>query len=490
MLDHLKRLLKHSIIYGLAETVSRGTGSILMFIYTRYLSPEEMGVRTLLYGAAAILGLFYTLGLDNAFLRYYMDREYQNRKAEVLSTAFYFTSAMGLVFLAAAFLFDGTIARLVAKSESYSYLVRLLFLILVFDSVVSYPTLILRAEGRTRYYSFIAFARFFLFIAINLLFVVGLHRGLNGIFEANLIVVVIVMLLLAPVYRVHLGGRFLNTALRRMLAFGVPTIFTLLAMRVVDTSDKFLIAYLLGDRGEAELGGYAVAYTLGMAGIMIFVNSFRLAWQPFFLSVKEDPGARGMFSRIATYYAIFISTVFLGITLFRSEIYWLWAPKWPQHYSGLLPLVAIAYILDGFYLIMNAGIFIREKTKYLPLATVIGAALNLGLNFLFIPWLGVFGAAYTTIIAYVSMVFVLYFISRRIYRVDYEFRRLGVILLVTAGAAVIFELYSPQGVVTGIFFKLALLAALPVIYLAGGFLTPDEHRALTGMVSGLRGKRP
>lgn len=478
MFVHLKRLFKHSVVYGLAETISRGTSSILILIYTRFLSPEEMGVRALLFTSAALLSLFYTMGLDNSFLRYFMDREYENRRDEILSTALYFTLAMGLVFLAAAFLFDDTIARLVAKSASYAYLVRLLFLIMIFDSVVIYPTLILRAEGNTWYYSFIAFSRFVLFVVFNLLSVVFMKRGLNGIFEANLIVVILIAILLFPVFRANMGKHLSRPILRTLLIFGVPTIFTLLAMRIIDRSAVILIAYLLGEEGEAAAGVYSVAYATGVAGVLVFVNSFRLAWQPFFLSVKEDLGARAMFSRIATYYTMSIGMVFLGIALFRREIFHLLAPGWPDIYAGLLPLGAVACIFFGFYLIMNAGVFIREKTKYLPIATIVGAAVNIGLNFLFIPWFGVYGAAYTSIAAYAIMVAILYFISRRIYQVDYEFGR-----LVIAGTAVLLpallpELFMPESYWAGVSFRCALLLFPPLVYFTGGFLRPDERHAL------------
>lgn len=478
MFEHLQRLFRHSVVYGLAETVSRSTGSILIIIYTRFLSIDEMGVRGLLYTSAALFGLFYTMGLDNSFLRYFMDREYERRRDDILTTALLFTTALGLVFFAAAFLFDDTIAQWTTKSASYGYLVRLLFLIMFFDSVVIYPTLILRAEGKTWYYSFIALARFVLFIALNLLFVGLWKRGLNGIFEANLVVVILVTVLLFPVFRANLGKHLSRPILRRLLVFGVPTIFTLLAMRIVDRSALFLIAYLLGDSGRAEAGAYSVAYATGVAGVMVFVNSFRLAWQPFFLSVKEDLGARAMFSRIATYYAVFIGMVFLGIALFRVEIFHFLAPKWSDHYAGLLPLGAIACIFFGFYLIMNAGVFIREKTKFLPAATVVGAAVNIGLNFLFIPWFGVYGAAYTSIAAYVVMVAMLYFISRRIYRVDYEFGRLAVVGTVTAAAVFVTEFYRPEPYLAGVLFRGAILLLPPLIYLAGGFLRPDELDAL------------
>lgn len=486
----MKRLFAHSVVYGLAETVSRGTGFFLVFIYNRVLTPEELGVRTLVYGAAAFIGLSYTLGLDNAFLRYFMDREYEHRRDEVLSTALAFTLTIGFAFLAAALLFDGFTSRIVAGSESYRSLVRLLFLILVLDTVVIYPTLVLRAENRMMYYSVVALTRFFLFIGLNVLFVVVMKRGLDGIFEANLVVVAVVALMLLPVYRTYLRRHVSRDILVRMLHFGVPTIFTVLAMRIVDYSDRFLIKYLLGASGEHELGLYTVAYNLGMIGIMVFVNSFRLAWQPFFLSVRENPNARGIFSRVATYYAMFIGMVFLGMTLFRKEMFHFYAPDYPVRLAELIPFVAFAYILDGFYLIMLAGVFIREKTGYLPLATAVGAVINVGVNLLLIPVLGILGAALSTIIAYMAMVAVLYVISKRIYRVDYEFGRIGIVLAVTAFAALLPELIPLGTYLAGFLVRAGMLFLPGIVYFYGGFLRPEEIRAIRSLiVSRIIGRR-
>ncbi|MFA6473166.1 MAG: polysaccharide biosynthesis C-terminal domain-containing protein, partial [Candidatus Latescibacterota bacterium] len=284
-------------------------------------------------------------------------------------------------------------------------------------------------------------------------------------------------LLLVPVYRSYFRPRISADILYRMLQFGIPTIFTILAMRIMDYSDRFFIKYLLPD-GDKQNGYYAVAYSLGMVGIMVFVNSFRLAWQPFFLSLKENPDARAIFSRVATYYAMFIGMVFLGITLFRSELFHIYAPKFPVGLADIIPYVAIAYILDGFYLIMIAGIFIREKTIYLPLATAAGAAVNVILNIIIIPMLGITGAAIATIVAYMAMVAVLYVISKRVYRVDYEFGRLGIVCIVTAFAAMLPEFISPQGSFENISMRVALIFLPPVVYLASGFIRPEEYRFL------------
>ncbi len=481
MFLHLKRLFAHSVVYGMAETISRGIGFILVFIYVRVLTPEDLGIRTAVYSAAAFIGVFYTLGLDNAFLRYFMDRELEDKRRAVFSSALVFSLAVGAAILFGAFLFDDGLSAVFTKGGSYPVIIRLLFLILIFDNIVIYPTLVLRAENRLAYFTAIAFLRFFLFIAANLLIVWWMGRGLRGVFEANLVTVVIIFLALLPVYRELFAFTWDAALFRRMLAFGVPTVFTILCMRVIDLSDRFVIVYMLGDEGKAELGRYQVAYTLGMVGIMVFVNSFRLAWQPFFLSLKDDPANRAIFSRIATYYAMFIGLVLTGIYLFRREIFILYTSRratYPESLSDIIPVVSLAYVFFGLYIIMLAGLFIREKTRYLPVVTTVAAVLNVGLNFVFVPRFGIIGAAYTTVIAYAAMVLLMYVFSSRAYHVVYEFRRLGIVLAVTVSVITLSHIVHPQQPSLNFLFRCFLFAAPPIVYYFGGVILPVEREKI------------
>ena len=92
-----------------------------------------------------------------------------------------------------------------------------------------------------------------------------------------------------------------------------------------------------------------------------------------------------------------------------------------------------------------------------------------------IPMFGVFGAAYTTIVAYISMTAVLYFLSRRVYPVEYEFGRLSAVFLLTVIIALIPEFIKLEGHAASILFRGLLLLAPPVVYLTSGFLRPEEH---------------
>ncbi len=476
MFGHLKRLFKSSIVYGLSETISRGTSFVLMFMYLRIpLTDSEIGIRASLYVASAFLGLFYTLGLDNAFLRYFMDEELKDKKDRILSTAVYFTGLTGLLFFIISVSLGSEISLIITESGSHVYITRMLFIILILDSIVMYPSLVLRAEDRYVYYSMISFARFILFILLNLILVWYLDRGVKGVFEANLIVVSIVFLLLLPVYRRYFSGRISFPIMKRMFLFGIPTVFTLLAMRIIDFSDRRIILHILG---EAKLGQYAYSYTLGMVGIMVFVNSFRIAWQPFFLSLKTNTEVKSILSRVATYYTMFICLIFLAMVLFRNEVFMIYAPDRLVSLSNIIPYVAFSYIIYGFYIIMLPGVFFREKTIYLLLATIIAAIVNLGLNFIFIPLFGIIGAAYTTIIAYLIMVVIFYFVSRYIYLVEYEIGRIGLVFLFTALPIGFSFLYQPELIAVKLIYNCILCMIPPVIYYFSNYMRPEEHEYL------------
>jgi len=470
--SHLNRLFRHSVVYGLSETISRGTGFILMYLYVRVITKSEIGVRSAVYSISAILVLFYTLGLDNAFLRYFMDEEYRERKRAVFSTAIIFSLLAGITFLLITFTHSDIVSLLFTDSRQYIYIVQLLFVIMIFDIMSIYPSLVLRAENRFFYYSFISLVRFLLFIALNLLMVWYMKRGLKGIFEANLIVVIIVILLLLPVFRRYLTLSLSPEILRRMLFFGVPTIFTVLGIRVIDYSDRRLILRFLG---ESEAGYYAVVYNLGMVAIMVFVNSFRTAWQPFFLSLKTNSESKMVFSRTATYYMMFICFIFLAVFLFRNEILHVYDPDSPLTLAPLIPLIASSYVLYGLYIILLPGIFFKEQTYFLSLAAVAGAVLNVGLNLVFIPRYGITGAACTTILSYAVMMLILYCISRSIYsEVRYELGRIGVIAAVTAFPAGLSYFYTIDNQVVSFGVRAILMMIPPLYYLFSDFLDTEE----------------
>jgi len=97
----------------------------------------------------------------------------------------------------------------------------------------------------------------------------------------------------------------------------------------------------------------------------------------------------------------------------------------------IVPIVLLAYVFNGFYINFLAGIQIQKKTQYMPLVSGLGAIVNVLANFLLIPELGMLGAAYATLLAYLSMAIFQYFLSQKFYKIHYEWRKIFLIGLST-----------------------------------------------------------
>ncbi|MHB9013620.1 MAG: lipopolysaccharide biosynthesis protein, partial [Ignavibacteriaceae bacterium] len=76
-----------------------------------------------------------------------------------------------------------------------------------------------------------------------------------------------------------------------------------------------------------------------------------------------------------------------------------------------------------------------------PIITIIGAAVNIGLNFWLIPVIGIMGAALATLAAYFVMAVIYFFVTQKFYKIDYEYSK---ILKIFSSLAVVATIYYLQ----------------------------------------------
>ena len=100
----------------------------------------------------------------------------------------------------------------------------------------------------------------------------------------------------------------------------------------------------------------------------------------------------------------------------------------PSYYESwkVVPFIANAFVINGFYFTYS-NVFFLEKTKYLPVLTIIGAITNLTLNYFMIPAYGIFGAAIASLTTKIIFTLLTYTICQRIYPIPYH--RLHLIII-------------------------------------------------------------
>ena len=181
-----------------------------------------------------------------------------------------------------------------------------------------------------------------------------------------------------------------------VLAFNLPLIPHYLSNTVLNSSDRIMIKNMIG---PSEAGIYSLAYSVSMI-MSIFNQALTQTLEPW-LYKKMKENCINEISSIAYPSFIFVAVVNLLLMAFAPEIVLLFAP--PEYYDAIyvIPPVAMSVYFIFIYYFFATFEFYYEKTKYITIATLASASLNIILNFIFIRLFGYYAAGYTTLICFI-----------------------------------------------------------------------------------------
>ncbi len=470
MFASIKRLTKHSAVYGLSLMLARSISFLLLPLHTNVFPAEAFGVVNLGFVYLGVVGIFYNFGIDSAFLRYYLVDEADLDKRGVFSTGFHSIVLISATLSISGWFFAPALAGWQLGSADYAYVMQLCACILFFDALSTLPFLILRAEERSRTFALLKIANVVVNFAFNYFLIIRLRHGIAGVFEANLIASIFSFVALGHLTLRHLDWKFCFSTLKKLLAFGLPYVPSVLSVLLIDSLSRIFLARYAG---LATVGIFSAGYKLGMI-MSLIVAAFRFAWQPFFLSTSKEKDAKIIFSRVLTYFSLVSGVIFLLICFFvdnlvRLDLGFTILGKEYWESTVIVPLVLIAYYFPGAYTIFIVGVQLEKKTIYLPLVTGFGAVVNIILNYALIPKFGMIGAAWAAVFAYIAMAASSYVISQRLYRIDYEWLRLGKLAGVVAALFTIEQIFSIP-----LLGRVGLVLAFPLALFVMGFFENSE----------------
>ncbi|NOX35912.1 MAG: oligosaccharide flippase family protein [Calditrichaeota bacterium] len=481
MFARLTQLARHSVIYGLSTSIQRLQGLVLLPVYTSTLyipSRSEFGDYTLVYTFIAFMNFFYLYGMDSALLRYFFLGRHDRRT--VFSTTFLFLLTTSVITTGLIFIISPHLAQWILSDDRLTIYFRLAGLILLFDSLLNLPYLILRAEERPVSFTLYRTFRFLLELGLNLLFVVALKKGVLGILYANLTAAIINFGVMFPIIRRYFLPRIHRELAREMIRFGLPFLPNGIAYMTIEMVDRFLVKGILG---KDVVGLYSANYKFGTV-LLLMVVAFRNAWQPFFLKIAPQADSRTVFSRVLTYYVIIAGAVVLTVSYFIRDIltarylgkFYLFGQ---QYWEGIpiIPIILLSYFFYGIYVILTPGFYILKKSQFMVVFTGSAAIINILANLILLPYLGIWGAAVSTWLSYFTMAFTIFLVSRRIYPIPIEWERIGKMFLLMAGLLCLYY-WVPLA-----FWQRLGILLLGAIYVYGMVLNRREKEILSGQVT-------
>ena len=204
----LRRLGRHSAIYGIGGLVSRVIAVILLPLYTRYLTPSDYGKIETLLALTTVMGLVLRAGITSAFFRFYFDVEDDAGRLRVLRTSFWFTMGGGTLGLVLLLIFASPVSSLLFGTTSAANLVRAAGVALWATVNYEQMTSLFRVEERSVAFVCASLANVFITIGLTLLLVVGMEEGALGVIVGNFSGTLIVYLALLGYRREQLGLQF------------------------------------------------------------------------------------------------------------------------------------------------------------------------------------------------------------------------------------------------------------------------------------------
>jgi len=435
-LSPFKKLASQTAIYGLPTIVGRLLNYLLVPIYTRTFSTAQYGTVNEMYAYVSFLLIVLTYGMETSLFNFSRNNE---NKEKVYSTILLTIILTSSVFILGTWLFDQPIADLINYPNHTEYIIYFGW-ILGLDAISSIAFAKLREQQKAGLFAGIKILNIAANIFFNLFFIVYCPKllaqnpqswllkfydpqiGVGYVFVSNLISSIITILIQLPfILRVKFTFDF--SQLKTILKYSSPLLLAGLAGMTNETIDRILLKYLLPENIALEqVGIYGACYKISLI-MTIFIQTFRFAAEPFFFSHSDKQDAKQVYARVMKYFVIICSIIFLGTMINLS---WIQGFIGKDFRSGLqvVPLLLMANFFLGVFFNLSIWYKLTNQTRYGAWLTIFGAVITLAGNFIFIPRFGYMACAYTTLVCYLLMMLVSYFIGNKHYHVNYDVKRI------------------------------------------------------------------
>lgn len=387
-----KTLLKDTLIYMIGNFGSKVVSIIMLKFYTSFLTTSEYGTIDVITTTVSLMMPLISLQLSEGIFR--MLTEESNKENQKR----YISSAINIIFLNVIFLSVITIfLQLFFDILSYKYYTYILIM-LILGAIYELMNQIIRGMNLLKLYSFQGILFTLIFTGCNILFIAKLNKGVYGYLISQIIsyfIVSIVGFIVAKIYKLY-SVKIWSVEKQELLSYSIPLIPNILSWWILNVSDRYFISYFTTN---SDVGIYAFANKI--VNLMYVINSiFILAWQSNSIRMYREEGRDKYYSKIFNIYSSLQSLVvilfsivsYLLVRIFGSEEY-LEAYKY-------IPLLAVAIMFNTYASYYANNYLILKKTKAIMKTTMIAAVINTVINLILIPYIGIYGAILSTIIAY------------------------------------------------------------------------------------------
>ncbi|HCT9179323.1 TPA: polysaccharide biosynthesis C-terminal domain-containing protein [Corynebacterium aurimucosum] len=423
-------LFKNTLILGLGSLSAQIVGFVLLPFYTHALAMDEFGFVDLMTVAFTLVVPVLTLQTHMASFRFLVDARSSVEEQRQIVTNTLILLALFLVLV-------------VVGTAGLWLLFRPEHLLLVVGVGICMALLqnfgqLSRGLGFNLYYAVSNIITAVVTLVGALIFVGTFHWAVTGVFSALIIanglgaLYLVVALRMWTLVRPSLRSKDMC---KSMLAYSVPLIPHGIAWWVNNVADRVLISFFLGTGANGIYAASAKFVTVLNAPNSMFMMS----WAESASVNLKSPDRNEFFSNVANSALKLFGSGGLVLIAGMPLLFQLMIS---DEYSGglvVVPMLVVGVVINVLAGIYDAVYVAKMQSRRVMVTSVLGAIVNLALNVLLIPIIGILGAATATTISFGVVAVVRAWDTRRVVSIRYNLR--DVMALIIASVCVIVNFY-------------------------------------------------
>lgn len=369
-------------------------------IFTRHFNNTSFGILGLVVVTFSFFGMFFFSWVSSCIWRYYPKYNKLNKLNFFYSNLFFLLIISVIILLIITgiwyyFEHDELIKELILYS----------FLGIIFSQLYSYYLIVVRVEGKAKFYTYFQSIRaFFSFLAV-LFLVFILELNISALVLGVLIIDVfcVLYLVIKNPSKISIDLSLIRKKyLKELLVYGSAGLLLNTCFLIISASDRYIIAWL-GD--VSEVGIYDQTYKIGQLSIMALVTIFLNTTTPTLIHELESDykNSKYMIREYLKAFVVFgFPVVFYG-SFFSKDIAYLFLGNDFRAGYMILPFVFFAAFFHGILNFYELRLKFTNKLKQLSLIIVFGTLINILLTTIFVSTYNYLWAAYTTTFTYVVL---------------------------------------------------------------------------------------
>ena len=384
-----KKLLKNSGIFAIANLGSKLISILFIPYYTYVLSIVEYGTIDMINTSISLILPLITLSIFDATLRFTVKSRYSNKDI--------FSSSIIVILIANIIVL--LLYPILIKISFLKNILGLFYIIILVQSINIVIAQFTRGIGMVKQFAINGIINTFILVISNIILLSYFNMGIKGYFISVILAYMLSTLYLIISTKIWKLCSFKNiniTIIKEMIRYSIPLIPNSLMWWIMNASDRYAITMFMG---VAANGLYAVAYKIPTI-LNLLYSIFSQAWQ---LSAIEEGESKNKSEFYTNVFKVFSVVMCIGtsfILMIIKPIIEIVLSTEFKNCWRYVPFLLLAVVFTSFSSFLGTNYIAMKETKGVFKTSLIGAILNIILNLILIPLIGLNGAAIATMISF------------------------------------------------------------------------------------------